>query len=109
MSGFGPPQLVIAALLVTGVLVAWVVHRARRLDLTGYGFGGDVVVRCQDGHLFTTIWVPLMSFKAVRLGFVRFQRCPVADHLTFVVPVRPADLTESQRRMAARYHDRRIP
>jgi hypothetical protein len=36
----------------------------------------DAIVRCSKGHLFTTIWVPLASFKAVRLGSRRYQRCP---------------------------------
>jgi hypothetical protein len=37
-------------------------------------------VRCKDGPLFTTIWIPLGSVKAMRLGGARFQRCPVGDH-----------------------------
>src|SRR5512142_2152102 len=40
--------------------------------------GGRVVVRCRHGHLFTTIWIPGVSAKALRLGLWRFQRCPVA-------------------------------
>jgi hypothetical protein len=37
---------------------------ARRL---GYRLGGDVVVRCRQGHLFTTLWIPGVKLKAVDL------------------------------------------
>ena len=74
-----------------------------------HALGGDVVVRCPAGHLFTTIWVPLVSFKAIRLGWVRFQHCPVGDHWTFVVPVRESDLTAAQRRAAHQQHDTPVP
>jgi hypothetical protein len=40
----------------------------------------DTPVRCSAGHLFTTIWVPLGSLKAVRLGGTRYQYCPVGHH-----------------------------
>ena len=76
----------------------------------GYNMGGDVVVRCREGHLFTTIWVPGASFKALRLpGWARWQRCPVGGHWTFVTPVREAELTEDERREAHQFHDVRIP
>jgi hypothetical protein len=68
-----------------------------------------VIVRCRDGHLFTTLWIPGASFKAIRLGLVRLQYCPVGRHLTFVVPVRDEDLTEAERRIAAAHHDARLP
>jgi hypothetical protein len=71
--------------------------------------GGEVVVRCKQGHLFTTVWIPGVSVKAVRLGWVRFQYCPVGEHWTFVTPVRWTDLTEEQRRFAARHRDSRLP
>ncbi|MDQ6947747.1 MAG: hypothetical protein M3256_16130 [Actinomycetota bacterium] len=35
------------------------------------------LVRCSSGHLYYTTWWPLGSLKAVRLGPVRWQRCPV--------------------------------
>ena len=40
----------------------------------------EVIVRCSAGHVFTSTWVPLGSFKAVRLGRKRFERCPVGKH-----------------------------
>lgn len=98
-------QLVLAVLIVA-VAVAAVVALARRLASAG---GGEVVVRCRDGHLFTTVWIPGVSLKAIRLGWVRLQRCPVGDHLTFVTPVPPSRLTDAQRRAAARWHDTPVP
>lgn len=71
--------------------------------------GGEIVVRCLAGHLFMTIWVPGVSFKAIRLGWFRMQYCPVGDHMTIVMPVRDSDLTDEERRIAARYHDARVP
>ena len=97
------PFLIVAAL---AVLIVWRTLSARR---AGYHLGGDVIVRCREGHLFTTIWIPFASFKAIRLGMVRFQRCPVDGRLTFVTPVRDGDLTEQERAEAARYHDVRVP
>lgn len=87
-------------LVVVTLVVGTVV--ARRM---GYEVGGNTTVRCRDGHLFTTIWVPGVSFKAVRLGWWRFQRCPVGDHWTLVVPVRSSDLTDEERAEAALHHD----
>jgi hypothetical protein len=69
----------------------------------------DRPVRCSDGHLFTTIWIPAASFKALRLAGTRYQRCPVGRHWTTVKPLDrdtadPADLAA-----AAAVHDIRIP
>lgn len=75
----------------------------------GYGLGGNVVVRCRQGHEFTTIWIPGASFKAVRLGWTRLQRCPVGGHWTLVTPVRRSDLTDEGRRLAGERRDVRIP
>lgn len=80
--------LVLLVVLVVGATVF-----ARR---QGYAMGGDIVVRCSEGHLFTTIWIPFASFKAIRLGWVTFQRCPVGNHWAFVTSVRDQDLTDSR-------------
>jgi hypothetical protein len=69
----------------------------------------DTIVRCSKGHLFTTIWAPLASFKAVRLGQRRWQRCPVGHHWSMVTRVDPAELEPSEREAAAAVHDIRIP
>jgi hypothetical protein len=70
---------------------------------------GNVVVRCREGHLFTTIWIPGVSMKAARLGWWRFQRCPVGRHWTLVTPVRESELTEDELRIARETRDVRIP
>ena len=94
--------------VMAGVIVLNVVGTivARR---KGYGIGGKTVVRCRAGHLFTTIWIPGGSLKAIRLGWVRFQRCPVGKHWTFVVPVKETALTDEERHTAAEHRDVRIP
>jgi hypothetical protein len=90
----------IVLLNVAGTLVA---------RLRGYRVGGNVIVRCREGHLFTTLWIPGGSLKAVRLGWWRIQRCPVGRHWSVVTPVREADLSPRQRRSARKRHDLRIP
>ena len=79
------------------------------LRARGYRVGRRTIVRCRQGHLFTTIWIPLASFKAIRLGTWRFQRCPVGDHWSLVSRVWEAELTEDERRAAAEHRDARIP
>lgn len=68
-------------------------------------------VRCADGHLFSTIWIPAASFKAVRLGDVRRQRCPVGHHWSEVTRLDPDDpaVTPDMLAAAARKHDAWIP
>ena len=100
-------MLIYVLALVIFVVVAVRATRASRQR--GYRFGRDVIVRCRDGHLFMTTWIPMMSIKAIRLGWFRLQYCPVGDHLTLVVLVRDSDLTNEERRIAARYHDGGIP
>ncbi len=79
------------------------------LWLRGYRFGGNVVVRCRQDHLFTTIWIPGASVKALRLGPWRFQRCPVGNHWSIVTPVRKSDLSKREQRSAAKHQDIRVP
>lgn len=96
---------VVPGLVSIGAIVVYTLI-ARRL---GYRLGGDVVVRCRQGHLFTTLWIPGVKLKAVDLVVARWQRCPVGRHWSLVVPVRDRDLTDEQRRFAAHHHDVRIP
>ena len=77
--------------------------------LLGYNLGFNTVVRCRQGHLFTTIWIPGVKLKALDLGLARWQRCPVGEHWTLVTPVRVAGLTDEERRFAAQHHDVRLP
>ncbi len=92
-----------------GLLAAAVVFETTALWVRSGRLGGNVVVRCRDGHLFTTIWIPAASVKALRLGFWRVQRCPVGHHWTVVVPVREVDLTDEELRAAREHHDVRVP
>ncbi|MDG6106974.1 hypothetical protein Daura_28020 [Dactylosporangium aurantiacum] len=96
----------VLALVILGVVVLRV---ARVSQQRGYRFGRDVIVRCRDGHLFMTTWVPGMSFKAVRLGLLRYQHCPVGDHFTAVRLMRDGDLTPAERLQAARHRDNGVP
>jgi hypothetical protein len=90
--------------LAVSVLPEVIVLRRR-----GYPPAGNVVVRCREGHLFTTIWVPGVSVKALRLGPWRLQRCPVGNHWSIVTPVRRSELTEEEDRAAAGSRDIRLP
>jgi hypothetical protein len=92
--------IAVIVLLFAGTLLA------RRL---GYKVGGNVIVRCRRGHLFTTMWIPGMSLKAVRFGWARLQRCPVGHHWTLVTPIKESNLTDDERRFAEEHHDVRIP
>ncbi len=91
-------------LFVAGLLVEPIAMKLR-----GYPIGGNLVVRCRRGHLFTTIWVPSVSLKAIRLGWWRFQRCPVGAHWSIVTPVKTDELSERELRAARKRKDIRIP
>ena len=79
------------------------------MKLRGYPLGGKLVVRCREGHLFTTIWIPGASFKSLRFGWWRFQRCPVGKHWSIVTPVKESELTEDERRTANEHKDATVP
>jgi hypothetical protein len=91
------------------VIVATMALETIAMRLRGYPIGSNVVVRCRQGHLFTTIWVPGASLKSLRLGWWRYQRCPVGKHWSIVTPVKESDLTDEDRRIAADNRDIRIP
>jgi hypothetical protein len=91
------------------VIAATILLETVAMKLRGYPIGGNVAVRCRQGHLFTTIWVPGASLKSLRLGWWRFQRCPVGKHWSIVTPVRESDLSEEDRRIAGDNRDIRIP
>ena len=69
----------------------------------------DKPVRCSAGHLFTTIWVPFASFKALRLGFRRYQYCPVGKHWAMVSVVKDIPENLGDLDAARKVHDLRIP
>jgi hypothetical protein len=66
-------------------------------------------VRCRDGHLFTTLWIPGVSLKSLKLGWWRFQYCPVGRHWSLVTPVNEAALSKAERRRTGRRHDIPLP
>jgi hypothetical protein len=80
--------------------IASVLAEPLAMKLRGYPMGGRLVVRCRRGHLFTTFWFPGVSFKALRLGWWRYQHCPVGGHWSLVTPVRKSELTEEELREA---------
>ena len=91
------------------VAAASVVTEAMMLRRRGYGVAGDVVVRCRDGHHFTTLWIPGASFTSLRLGFWRLQFCPVGRHWSLVTPVPVASLGPDGEAAARRVHDLPLP
>jgi hypothetical protein len=96
------PKAVAAVAAAIGI--ATLVARKR-----GYGIGSHTIARCKKGHLFTTMWIPGVSLKAIRLGPARLQYCPVGEHWSLVTPVKDSDLTEQERRSAEDVHDLGIP
>jgi hypothetical protein len=71
--------------------------------------GTHTIVRCRDGHLFNTIWIPGASIKSIRLGLWRVQRCPVGPHWSVVTPVQLDALDDAERELALSRPDVRLP
>ena len=65
----------------------------------------DTVVRCSSGYLFTTLWFPAGSFKALRFGKARFQRCPVGHHWAVVRRADQSELSPDELAEAHEHHD----
>jgi hypothetical protein len=104
--------LIVAIVVVFAAVFVYVIARmgAKAGRERGYaGMGGDTIVRCSRGHLFTTKWIVGSSVKAMRLGSRRYQRCPVCQKWRIVVPVPDDELTDDDRRVAAEHHDTRLP
>jgi hypothetical protein len=102
--------VILAVVIGIGVIVVVAVVGAQAGQRRGYsGLGGQTIVRCSKGHLFTTLWVVGSSLKAVRLGDRRIQRCPVCEAWRIVAPVPDVELTEDDRRTAAAHHDTSLP
>jgi hypothetical protein len=98
-------RIVTPALIIGGVIAGGTV--AARL--MGYKLGTNVIVRCRQGHVFTTIWIPGVKLKALDLVVARVQYCPVGKHWSLVVPVRDGELTDGERQFAEQHHDVPIP
>jgi hypothetical protein len=103
-SAKGKRRLAIFAGVVVGYVAGTIV-----LSRQGYALGKDTIVRCRQGHLFTTVWIPGASLKALRLGYWRVQWCPVGRHVALVRLVKDADLTEAERTFARSHHDIPVP
>ena len=94
------PALIVCCVIAGGVVAARVM---------GYKLGGNVIVRCRQGHVFTTVWIPGVKLKEVDLVVARIQYCPVGKHWSLVVPVREGELTDGEREFARQHHDVPIP
>jgi hypothetical protein len=92
--------LIAAGVATGGTLIA------RRL---GYNLGTNTLVRCRQGHVFTTVWIPGIKLKEIDLVVARIQRCPIGHHWTLVVPVREQDLSNEEIEFAREHHDVPIP
>lgn len=99
--------------LIIGLLVLVVVVGLAVYSAVGRRADGqrtfDHIVRCKDGHLFTSTWIPGFSLKAVRLGTVRYERCPVGRHWSTVSRVDESTLTADEIARARAVHDSAIP
>lgn len=107
-----PTGAIVALVIAFAAVFVYAIARmgAAAGQKRGYsGMGGDTIVRCSRGHLFTTKWIVGSSVKAVRLGSRRYQRCPVCKKWRIVAPVRDDELTDEDRRTAAEHHDTRLP
>jgi len=96
-------------LIVAGVITAAYIAGTIAAKQMGYTFGRNVVVKCQAGHVFTTVWIPGASVKSLKLGFWRLQWCPVGKHVTLVHPLKDSELTGETRDFAAAHHDIPVP
>ncbi|WP_020657702.1 hypothetical protein [Amycolatopsis benzoatilytica] len=67
------------------------------------------IVQCSQGHYFSTIWIPFVSLKAIRLGDRRVQKCPVCRRFRGVVQVPPEQLSPEELREARELKDSRLP
>ena len=95
-------SLWIVLTIVLGAVAVVVVALNLVMRRKGYSIPGKTVVRCSQGHLFTTTWIEGGSLKAIRLGpRTRYQRCPVGKHWAIVHPVKEGDLTDEERRLVA--------
>jgi hypothetical protein len=95
--------------LLRTIGIAAIVAEPVSMKLHGYPMGGKLIVRCRQGHLFTTFWLPGISVKSLRFLWWRFQHCPVGGHWSVVRPVRASELTEDERETARSRSDIPLP
>jgi hypothetical protein len=95
----------------TLVVTAWILLftiPALILSIRGMSVGKEVPVRCAGGHYYSTIWIPGISFKALRLARRRYQFCPVGRHWAWTRQLFEDEKTPEIYAQAARVHDKRI-
>ena len=94
------PVVVVVGVIAGGTVAA---------RLLGYKLGRNVIVRCRQGHVYSTVWITGVKLKEMDLVVARIQYCPVGKHWSLVIPVREADLTEGERQFARAHHDLPVP
>jgi hypothetical protein len=99
MSTILPLIIIVVAAFLAFVVGAVVAHRK------GFKQDGEVVARCSQGHLFTTIWVDRWTWTRFDVGFLKIQRCPVDGRLTVVRPVESSSLTPEGKKVARQVRD----
>ncbi len=67
------------------------------------------IVKSDCGHLYATIWIPLISLKAVRMGNRRFQHCPVCRPWAWTEQADVSQLTAEEVAQAQQREDLPIP
>lgn len=102
-SGLAAGMRILVAVAAVSIAITLIGRRR------GYSFGRNTIARCRRGHLFTTTWIPGASVKSVRLGWWRFQYCPLGRHWTLVVPVKESDLSTEDAERARSVHDINLP
>lgn len=95
----------VLGVIVLVILVVTVVVMSRSVAV----HGTERIARCRAGHLFVSTVIPGASLKAIRLGTVRFQQCPVGPHWSIVSWVDPTTLTADELAEARSQHDSPLP
>ncbi len=99
-TGYQAPLVIALPIIAAVVILKVVASKARGRP----ALGGNIVVRCSKGHVFTTTWSSLGSLTSIRLGPARVQRCPVGNHWSLVKPANDSELTDEDRRQLAAQH-----
>lgn len=89
-------------IVVVGAAIA-IIILARVQGLSRSEVTGDRVMRCADGHLFTST-VGTRLFGSVHLGAGRWMTCPVDGKQTMVRNVLAKTLGPAELEQAHRYH-----
>ena len=66
------------------------------------GIIGDRILRCSDGHLFTSSESSRL-FSSVHFGAKRLMRCPVDRKWRMMENVQAKDLTDAERQEASKH------